>query len=202
MNSSDIIGWAYQGALYCPDCKPDPESEGSNAFELWEYSTWERDAILDIGPVFADSETDTPNHCETCEALIPERLTDDGVAYVADALASGDGRAEVLALWRDQWPEVAAKVIRFEYGAVFFSDDFDAELLEDLTNLASSGNQYSAALELIRYGYVGGNADAIREHLEGSWEDEDLRDEDENLARAVWLLGCDLEAQGIHEFGC
>ena len=50
-------------------------------------------------------ETDCPNHCEDCEALIFEPLTSDGVGYVREALALGDGRAEVLATWRVAYAE-------------------------------------------------------------------------------------------------
>lgn len=70
MNSCDVIGWVYDGALYCEDCKPDAPED-------------------DVSPIFADSETDCPSHCETCDAYIPECLTSDGVEYVlGEALAA------------------------------------------------------------------------------------------------------------------
>ena len=59
-------------------------------------------------------ETDCPNHCEDCEALIYEPLTSDGVDYVREALALGDGRAEVLATWREAY-------------AVYLDDDNDQD---------------------------------------------------------------------------
>ncbi len=57
-------------------------------------------AGADFEPLGA-GETDTPTHCEKCEALIIENLTSDGVEYVREALAENTRRPEVLAAWRE-----------------------------------------------------------------------------------------------------
>lgn len=48
-------------------------------------------------------EVDGPTHCDTCGALIVERLTPDGVDYVRGAIAQGAGRAEILEAWREAY---------------------------------------------------------------------------------------------------
>lgn len=60
----------------------------------------------DSEPIWDDTESDTPTHCWHCEALILHGLTPDGYAYVAEALAFGGGRPEILAMWRDAYGDV------------------------------------------------------------------------------------------------
>jgi hypothetical protein len=85
MNAADVIGWAWEADLYCEDHKPSPEA----------------------GPVFADSETDTPYHCAECGALIPESLTSDGAEYVyrafRDYTGGRHGSLAVLVEWAREW---------------------------------------------------------------------------------------------------
>lgn len=87
MKSYDVIGYAVDGEIYCPRCAPDVESS----------------------PIFAESETDCPNHCIACEELIPENLTEDGVEYVKAAVleyltTNGKwGRGEILLRWLSEW---------------------------------------------------------------------------------------------------
>lgn len=49
--------------------------------------------------IFAHREADAPTHCRLCEAVIPHALTDEGLTYVAETIASGEGRPEILAMW-------------------------------------------------------------------------------------------------------
>lgn len=51
-------------------------------------------------------DTDSPSHCDFCEALIYEPLTPDGVEYVRDAVENNEGRPEVLAAWREAYPYI------------------------------------------------------------------------------------------------
>jgi len=53
-----------------------------------------------FSPLGQDGETDSPTHCELCEALIVEPLTPYGIEYVRDAIAANDGRPEILAAWK------------------------------------------------------------------------------------------------------
>lgn len=72
MNSTDIIGWAYDSALYCESCGgklPETDSEGNARH-----------------PVFADSETDYYSACDGCGVLIPEVLTSQGIEDACDSL--------------------------------------------------------------------------------------------------------------------
>lgn len=82
MGWQDPIGYAFNGAIYCPDCAPD----GAD-------------------PIFEGSETDCPSHCDACEEYVPEALTPDGVRYVLEALSDArngrGGRVEILDVWAD-----------------------------------------------------------------------------------------------------
>jgi hypothetical protein len=65
------------------------------------------DHIVDLaevyGPIFSDSEADSPTHCTQCEALIPHALTNEGHRYVREALAENTGRPEILAMWKEAY---------------------------------------------------------------------------------------------------
>jgi len=87
MNSTDVIGWIVNNDwTYCPDCSPTNEEGDGSAI-----------------PIFAGSETDSFQHCATCEGLIPENLTSDGLddalARMWDFLTLRSGRAEILVQW-------------------------------------------------------------------------------------------------------
>ncbi len=88
--SRDPNGFVVYGTFLCADCAywADPDETHSD----------------DWAPLGID-ETDSPTHCEECKALIWEPLTSDGIAFVRAALARGDGRAEVLATWREAYAE-------------------------------------------------------------------------------------------------
>lgn len=90
MNATDIVGWIFNGEYFCCDCSP-TNDEGESSGQ----------------PIFADSETDCPNHCCSCEELIKEVLTSAGVDYVAekfqDFLIKRDGRADILRQWTEEY---------------------------------------------------------------------------------------------------
>ncbi len=96
MNSADVIGYVKDGMILCAECG--------------ERGGWDRDE--EAGAVFADSETDSPSHCDDCEALIPECLTSDGVKYVHESFRrflrshGKDGRLEVLTEWAREYDYV------------------------------------------------------------------------------------------------
>ena len=87
MQATDVVGWLVGETYYCNDCTP----------------TNECDSAQNAGPVYADSTTDCYHHCEVCEELILETLTDAGVADVMDAferyLVRRAGRPEILRQW-------------------------------------------------------------------------------------------------------
>ena len=55
----------------------------------------------EIGPWFEDESIDYPAHCGECHVFLENRLTADGVHYLEQAFSLPDGRADVLALWRE-----------------------------------------------------------------------------------------------------
>lgn len=87
MHDFDIVGYVYEGEIYCPDCLP------------------ETPAMDEYPPIFAgDEAVDCPMHCGECGALIEgQALTAEGMDYVAEHIAehivSGRGRSGVLAEW-------------------------------------------------------------------------------------------------------
>lgn len=105
MNAADVIAYVCDGELYCAECVQEntpARYSGCGQFARLSDPGWHRGCYLrgddgspchavaregeDPYPVFGDSETDSPRHCPTCESLIPESLTSEGVAYVLDAL--------------------------------------------------------------------------------------------------------------------
>lgn len=106
----------------------DAECSSCHRPEDWvEFGDWE--APL---PIFYGTEGDTPTHCCRCRDLIPHALTDEGYAYVREAVARGEGDPDVLAEWteiylgsdRDDEAEDADAVDDTLAGA---ADDTDAE---------------------------------------------------------------------------
>ena len=90
MHAYDIIGYAVDASLVCADCATSKERK-------------------QCSPVFADSETDCPSHCDRCHCLIEENLTADGMAYVAESALEcalhGQGNPEVVQSWLSVWPD-------------------------------------------------------------------------------------------------
>jgi len=89
MNSADVIGYVKDGTILCPECS--------------QVHGWIADG--ESYPMFADSESDSPCHCERCEELIPGLLTSVGMTGVHAAFRNflrshgKDGRLEILTEW-------------------------------------------------------------------------------------------------------
>jgi hypothetical protein len=99
----------FQAALYCEHCGREhrdglPVPEGA---DLDNESTWDSDQYPK-GP-YSDGggEADSPQHCDDCHTFLENPLTDDGVAYVREAIAAhtatGRGRADVVATWAEHY---------------------------------------------------------------------------------------------------
>ena len=75
------ISYAYAGAMYCAECAA---------------------ALSSPQPVIND-ESDTPTHCDTCGGFLENRLTSDGVEYVArriiDNIIGGAGNNATIDTW-------------------------------------------------------------------------------------------------------
>ena len=114
MNASDVIGYVDTengGPAVCDSCATADEARA------WS-------------PIFADSETDSPTHCERCEDLIPEALTGDGARYVADALIDGmrgDGRPCVLRQWWEEYGDVVAEYVGDFYAKAPATDAYSPQ---------------------------------------------------------------------------
>jgi hypothetical protein len=85
MNATDVIGWIVDDTYFCPACTPSTDEN--------------------VIPIFGDSETDSFAHCATCEELIPEVLTAEGIDRVMEDfeewLEVRYGRPEILAQWAE-----------------------------------------------------------------------------------------------------
>jgi hypothetical protein len=69
----------------------------------------------------AEGEADTPTHCERCEALIPHRLTSEGLEYVREAYRNeaaalmgnrGGGRPCIVRAWVLEYLPSQAHIVR------------------------------------------------------------------------------------------
>ena len=77
-NCFDVLGYADEGALYCPDCfEGDADSD-------------------DVAVVFRETEFDCPQCCSTCGDDLEVQLTSDGLAYVKERILNAwkEGKAE------------------------------------------------------------------------------------------------------------
>lgn len=88
-----VAGGELVGIAMCAECADNGDRMGA----ALEGDDWE--------PTGYWHETDYPVHCDSCEALIVTTLTEEGRAYVADAIASGEGRKAVLDAWASVWKQ-------------------------------------------------------------------------------------------------
>lgn len=134
MSFGEIIAYAYRADEYCPRCivRALPTGEGE-AYDGWALASGVRmtteenlseiaaafgidrmdERSFDSGDfpkvIFADSETDSPYHCAVCGDLIPESLTEDGRAYVGDAIRDAirvGKRSPTVTAWRACWGSI------------------------------------------------------------------------------------------------
>lgn len=117
----------------CTACVPNWREgfyPGWSRFESWPDPL----AITDE----SGSASDTPTHCEWCEALIEHPLTPHGQAYVAerivDLLTNRSGRKEIIGQWAETYnvPEELAdtpygeSVLKGHMTCALWSSTFDA----------------------------------------------------------------------------
>jgi hypothetical protein len=85
MRPDECIGYSKGLDYYCQDCVPNTDFEA----------------------IFGDAETDLPHHCNTCDALIPERLCPDGmdevIGRLCDYLISRKGSKKRIHMWCHEW---------------------------------------------------------------------------------------------------
>lgn len=95
----------YQAALYCATCGQDhrdgipiPEGADLNDESTFDSNDYPKGPFEDGG-----GEADCPQHCDDCRTFLENPLTDDGVAYVREAIvdymADGRARGDIIALW-------------------------------------------------------------------------------------------------------
>lgn len=106
---TQAFGCHADGGTFCYYCCP----AGSG----------DRCSDAEHGAILFGHETDAPEHCETCDALIPVTLTSDGQLYVIEAVAADHGDASILTAWREHWPEL------------FEDDEFNATMRRQATVL-------------------------------------------------------------------
>ena len=78
--------WTAEADVWCTECVDEHE--------------------LDAAPVYEEQAVaDTPQHCAQCQEFLENRLTEDGVEYVAQALENwpGSGNPEVLEQWAEHY---------------------------------------------------------------------------------------------------
>ena len=86
MNAADVVAWVdvENSEIYCANCTP------SNEF----------------APVFADTETDRPDHCCSCNEVIDQKYTDACMEYMIKRLSAwlvrGEGKMEIISMWADK----------------------------------------------------------------------------------------------------
>jgi hypothetical protein len=175
---TDVIGFAADADIYCPDCASATYGDTDTAQD--------REGN-ELGAVFGDSETDCPYHCAECGVLIPERLTTDGVNYVADALAEyiasvlftnadgtakHGGRLSVLEDWRAEYGDVVSGVDACEDGTTDAKRATYGERLLTAFDAVSMRQRLRPSVVLVKYDKGYGRSSG--EDAEGNaWTDTD-----------------------------
>ena len=178
--------YAYDAAMHCADCA---DASGMTA-EGAEDSDGNP-----VGAAFSD-EADTPQHCDDCGVFLENALTDEGVRYVIEELQSyepGVGRPDVLREWAEFYEHQIEDEadIYFSPTMFLYREDVDEPLLNDLLDCGSGGQDNSEACEYVRDHYcVVAHPDIANYLIEsGAWDWDDLRDQDENVLRSIFLMG-------------
>ncbi len=137
----------FQAALICEPCglafkeahvKPahvDEDDESSYDSDVWPKGPYRGE----------DEESDHPDHCDHCGVFLENRLTDDGIAHVIEALISGDGDKAVLVEWGDHYlvdGEVLGLdedgfVLQWEDSAVKYTDLTPADYVDQVWHFHS-----------------------------------------------------------------
>lgn len=106
--------YLYAAALYCGPCgetiRADLDRAGKRPPNRDNESSYDSDQYPK-GP-YSDGggESDSPCHCDACGAFLENPLTDDGVEYVREQVAIGDGRPDILAAWRAFYSDELAQL--------------------------------------------------------------------------------------------
>ena len=189
---NDPSSWAYDADLHCDDCARKAGMHVDGAVD---------GAGEAPSPVLTDEQAraDTPQHCGTCGTFLENPLTDEGVAYVIEALDDhmyGGDRYAVLQTWADFYEDeiAGATDIFFRENLLLDKLDFEENIYEDLRDCASPGQDGTEACEYVLGHYTVVAAPNVRNHLlsYGAWEAESLLDHRENTLRLIWLLGGNL----------
>ena len=82
-------------------------------------------------------------------------------------------------------------------------DQLEEKFARDLKDLGRGRVDPEDVKAFIKRYKITGDDDVVKDVLEdyGTWEDEELEDDEYNLIRLVWIMGSDLEERGEFGFG-
>ena len=97
--------YTYRAACYCAGCgeliRDDLTAQGKAPLDPddeWAYDSGD----FPKGPDHpAYHESDVPEHCDKCGMFLENALTEDGYAYVGEAIAEAEVLTTTLLEWRD-----------------------------------------------------------------------------------------------------
>lgn len=97
------IGYIYKAAIYCVPCgdaiRGLLDGAGLMPADVDNDASYDTDNYPK-GP-FVLGETDAPEHCGNCQVFLLASLTEDGEAYVRDAIANDNAPQEWIDAYRD-----------------------------------------------------------------------------------------------------
>lgn len=110
--------YIYRAALYCEDCAPRRSGEHP-ALPAPVRPHWGPCGDSDCCPQGpypnGGGESDYPQHCDACRTFLENPLTDDGRAYVEEAIELFDhdesGDAAVINEWREFYADTLVERI-------------------------------------------------------------------------------------------
>jgi hypothetical protein len=105
--------YIYQAALFCEECAAEIRNEITvpDGMDPDNESTWDSDDYPKGPYPDGGGEADTPHHCDTCGLFLENPLTDDGNAYVREAVLAhiehGEGFQPVIEQWMAHYDYLA-----------------------------------------------------------------------------------------------
>ena len=198
--------YGYDCAWHCTDCA---ERAGMTAHDAEDAEGNSPHAVMSFETVPVDS----PLHCATCAVFLKNDLSEHGVAELIARLERfnhAQDNAEILNEYADYYLKDLEQAVPLFLHAGQALDETDLEGYEDedephglydaLLGCCQKGcDAYPHVLALRKYYRVVASPD-IADSLKrwGAWDAEARLDHDENVNRALWLLGCEL-SEARHE---
>jgi len=116
----------FQASLYCDSCgrkiRESLDAKGEQPADVRDERTYDSDEYPKGPYQDAGGESDSFQHCESCETFLRNSLTTQGVSYAVEALQrwldDSSGRPEVLDQWADELKKYSLSMTSKQYSTL------------------------------------------------------------------------------------